>query len=85
MNFLFTVRQNGCSIPVFASGQAGETATQVLLSAVRIAPNILRDCTCVICNNRAGCKECQDRHKYTCTDILCAFHKNAGKEEVNGV
>lgn len=84
MNFLFTVRQNGCSIPVFASGQAGETATQVLLSAVRIAPNILRDCTCVRFNNRAGCKECQDQYKYACADSLCALHKEAGKEGANG-
>lgn len=84
MNFLFTVRQNGCSIPVFSSGQAGETATQVLLSAVRIAPNILRDCTCVLPNNRAGCKECQDRYKYAGRNSLCALHKEAGREETNG-
>jgi hypothetical protein len=74
MNFLFTVRQNGCSIPVYASRQAGETATSVLLSAALIAPNLLRICAHSCDNNRADCKECQYVHNYSPTNSLESLH-----------
>ena len=74
MNFLFSVKQNGCSIPVYASGQAGETATSVLLSAVRIAPNLLRISARSCVNNRADCKECQYTHNYFPTNNLDCLH-----------
>ena len=78
MNFLFSVKQNGCSIPVYASGQAGETATSVLLSAVRIAPNLLRISALPGVNNRADSKECQYAHNYFPTNNRECLHNTTG-------
>ena len=78
MNFLFSVKQNGCSIPVYASGQAGETATSVLLSAARIAPNLLRIRVRPCTYNRADCKECQYAHNYFPTNNPGCLHNTTG-------